>query len=134
MRNILAQPHSERRATKVITVSGFSKTFAMTGWRIGTFMACEPIAKAIAKLQSQMTSNATTFGQYGALAAIENKTEAKAALNVMRQAFDKRRLLLLEGLNSIKGITCLRAEGAFVRYFPKLLALVSPLQSLHPNF
>lgn len=106
-------------AKRVITVSGFSKTFAMTGWRIGTLMACEPVAKAVAKLQSQMTSNATTFGQYGALAAIENKAEAKAALSVMRQAFDKRRLLLLEGLNSIKGITCLRAEGAFY-LFPKI--------------
>lgn len=100
-------------ADRVITVSGFSKTFSMTGWRIGTLMACEPIAKAVAKLQSQTTSNSTTFAQYGALAAIENKAEAKAALDALRKAFDKRRLLLLEGLNKIKGISCLRAEGAF---------------------
>lgn len=104
---------SKEAANRVITVSGFSKTFAMTGWRIGTLMACETIAKAVAKLQSQTTSNATTFGQYGALAAIENKSAAKAALDVMRVAFDKRRLLLLEGLNNINGISCLRAEGAF---------------------
>ncbi len=100
-------------AEKIITVSGFSKTFSMTGWRIGTLMASEPIAKAIAKLQSQTTSNATSFGQYGALAAMQNKAAAKAAINTMHQAFDKRRLLLLNGLNSIKGIKCLRAEGAF---------------------
>jgi aspartate aminotransferase len=104
---------SKEAADRVITVSGFSKTFAMTGWRIGTLMACEAVAKAVAKLQSQTTSNSTSFAQYGALAAIENKIEAKAALDIMKQAFDKRRLLLLDGLNNIKGVRCLRAEGAF---------------------
>lgn len=104
---------SKEAAERVITVSGFSKSFAMTGWRIGTLMASEPIAKAVGKLQSQTTSNATSFGQFGALAAIENKAAAKAAIEMMHKSFDKRRLLLLEGLIKINGIKCLRAEGAF---------------------
>lgn len=110
---------SSEAAKMTITVSGFSKTYSMTGWRLGTLLACDPIAKAIAKLQSQTTSNATTFAQYGALAAIENKDAADAALKIMMQAFDKRRLLLLKGLNNIKGISCLRAQGAFY-LFPKI--------------
>lgn len=110
---------SKEAADMTITVSGFSKTYSMTGWRLGTLLACEPIAKAVAKLQSQTTSNATTFAQYGALAAVENKEAASKALSTMTQAFDKRRLLLLEGLNSINGISCLRAEGAFY-LFPKI--------------
>ena len=63
---------SKEAADSVITVSGFSKTFSMTGWRLGTLMAPAPIAKAVASLQSQTSSNATTFAQFGALAAMEN--------------------------------------------------------------
>lgn len=110
---------SKEAAQLVITVSGFSKTYSMTGWRLGTLLACEPIAKAAGKIQSQTTSNATTFAQYGALAALENKQASDEALAHMIQAFDKRRLLLLDGLNKIKGISCLRAEGAFY-LFPKI--------------
>lgn len=110
---------SKEAAKMTITVSGFSKTYSMTGWRLGTLLACDPIAKAVAKLQSQTTSNATTFAQYGALAAIENKAAADSAIKIMKDAFDKRRLLLLNGLNNINGISCLRAEGAFY-LFPKI--------------
>jgi len=59
---------SKEAAATAITVGGFSKTFSMTGWRLGTLMAPPPIAKAVASLQSQTSSNATTFAQYGALA------------------------------------------------------------------
>ena len=64
---------SEEAKARTIIVAGFSKTYAMTGWRIGTTVAPLPIAKAIAELQSQMTSNVTTFGQYCALAALKEK-------------------------------------------------------------
>ena len=100
-------------AERVITVSGFSKTFSMTGWRLGTLVANPTIAKAVADLQSQTTSNATTFAQYGALAAIQNWDRAIGAVNEMLVHFDRRRLKLLEGLESIDGITCQRAQGAF---------------------
>lgn len=98
---------------RVITVSGFSKTFSMTGWRLGTLVANPTIAKAVADLQSQTTSNATTFAQYGALAAIRNWGQAIGAVREMLVHFDRRRLKLLEGLESIEGVTCQRAQGAF---------------------
>lgn len=98
---------------RTITVAGFSKTYAMTGWRIGTTVAPLPIAKAIAELQSQMTSNVTTFAQFGALAALKEKEKTAAALKTMLTAFDRRRKLLHAELNKIPGVTCLLAEGAF---------------------
>ena len=104
---------------RTITVAGFSKTFSMTGWRLGTLVAPAPIAKAVAELQSQMTSNATTFAQYGALAALKEKDKATAALAEMKTAFDRRRKHLHAGLNKIPGITCLLAGGAFY-LFPNI--------------
>ena len=102
-----------------IVVSGFSKAYSMTGWRLGTLTAPDDIAKAVANLQSQTTSNATSFAQFGALAALKNPVEAKEALDSMLKVFDKRRLMLWEGLNNINGITCRRAKGAFY-LFPNI--------------
>jgi len=104
---------------RTITVAGFSKTYSMTGWRLGTLVAPAPIAKAVAELQSQMTSNATTFAQFGALAALKEKTQAAAALAGMKSAFDRRRKHLHAELNKIPGITCLLAGGAFY-LFPNI--------------
>ncbi|MEM8868656.1 MAG: pyridoxal phosphate-dependent aminotransferase [Verrucomicrobiota bacterium] len=110
---------SKEAADLVITVAGFSKTFSMTGWRLGTLMAPLPIAKAVASLQSQTSSNATTFAQFGALAAMEQWDQSMAAVSGMLQVFDRRRLKLLEGLRSIDGIKCPRAQGAFY-LFPNI--------------
>jgi aspartate aminotransferase len=74
---------SKEAADAVITVAGFSKTFSMTGWRLGTLMAPLAVAKAVANLQSQTSSNATTFAQYGALAAMQNWDQSMAAVNGM---------------------------------------------------
>jgi aspartate aminotransferase len=104
---------SKEAADSVITVSGFSKTFSMTGWRLGTLMAPAPIAKAVASIQSQTSSNATTFAQYGALAAMQNWDQSMAAVHEMLAVFDRRRLRLLEGLAAIDGVQCPRAQGAF---------------------
>jgi aspartate aminotransferase len=104
---------------RTITVAGFSKTYSMTGWRIGTTVAPLPIAKAISELQSQMSSNVTTFAQYGALAALQEKEKTAAALGTMLAAFDRRRKLLHAELNRIPGITCLLAQGAFY-LFPNI--------------
>lgn len=110
---------SAEAAERVITVSGFSKTFSMTGWRLGTLVAHPKIAKAVASLQSQTTSNATTFAQYGALAAMRDWDAAMAAVAGMLEVFDRRRLTLLEGMNAIDGVECARARGAFY-LFPKI--------------
>jgi aspartate aminotransferase len=104
---------------RTITVAGFSKTYAMTGWRLGTLVAPAPIAKACAELQSQMSSNATTFAQYGALAALKEKAKAVVALAEMKTAFDRRRKHLHAGLNKIPGVSCLLAGGAFY-LFPNI--------------
>lgn len=110
---------SKEAANAVITVAGFSKTFSMTGWRLGTLMAPLPIAKAAADLQSQMSSNATTFAQYGALAAMQNWQQSMEAVQGMLKVFDRRRLRLMEGLHAIQGIECTRSQGAFY-LFPQI--------------
>ena len=104
---------------RTIIVSGFSKTYSMTGWRLGTLVAPAPIAKAVAELQSQMASNATTFGQYGALAALTEKEKTESSLRTMLAAFDRRRQALHSGLNQIPGVRCVLAEGAFY-LFPNI--------------
>src|ERR1035437_5323550 len=86
---------------RTIIVSGFSKPYSMTGWRLGTLVAPAPLAKAVGELQSQMTSNATTFAQYGAVAALKEKDKTKAALQTMLVAFDRRRKFLHAELNRI---------------------------------
>jgi len=110
---------SKEAAERVITVAGFSKTFSMTGWRLGTLMAPAPIAKAVASMQSQTSSNATTFAQYGALAAMEQWDASLKAVGEMLAVFDQRRLRLLEGLRAIDGMVCPRAQGAFY-LFPNI--------------
>ncbi len=102
-----------------IVVSGFSKPYAMTGWRLGTIVAPLAIAKACAEIQSQTTSNATTFAQYGAVAALREKARSMEALGCMMTAFDRRRRLLHAGLNRIPGVSCLLAQGAFY-LFPNI--------------
>jgi aspartate aminotransferase len=104
---------------RTIIASGFSKTYSMTGWRLGTAVAPAPIAKAMAELQSQMSSNATSFAQFGALAALQEKEKTRAALQSMLTAFDRRRRLLHAGLTAIPGVTCVLAQGAFY-LFPNI--------------
>ncbi len=110
---------SKEVEARTIIVSGFAKTFAMTGWRLGTTVAPAPIAKAIAELQSQTTSNATTFARWGALAALKEKEKTRVALDAMLVAFDRRRKFLHAELNKIAGVRCLLAEGAFY-FFPNI--------------
>jgi aspartate aminotransferase len=110
---------SKEAEARTIIVSGFSKTYSMTGWRLGTLVAPPSIAKAVAELQSQMTSNATTFAQYGALAALKEKAKTQAALQTMLAAFDRRRKSLHAELNKIPGVSCLLAQGAFY-LFPNI--------------
>lgn len=108
-------------AGRVITVSGFAKTYSMTGWRLGTLVACREVASAVADLQSQTTSNVTTFAQHGALAVFEQPGLAREAVADMLVHFDRRRLKLLSGLNAIEGVRCHRSQGAFY-LFPNISA------------
>ncbi len=104
---------SPEAAAATIVVSGFSKSYSMTGWRLGTMVGPADVLKAAIDIQSQTSSNATTFAQYGALAALKEKDKAQAALKPMLEAFDRRRKFLHAELNKIPGITCGLAQGAF---------------------
>ncbi len=98
-------------ASRVLTFNGFSKTYAMTGWRLGYAIGPEAIIKGLSALQSQSTSNATTFAQYGALAALKEVPDAE--IDAMREAFRRRRDLIVAGLNAIPGVSCAMPGGAF---------------------
>jgi aspartate aminotransferase len=93
-----------------ITVNGFSKAYAMTGWRLGYLAAPEPIARVIDSMQSHMTSNACSFAQYGGLAAL---TGDQQCVSDMREEFDIRRQYMFERLTQIPGISAVRPLGAF---------------------
>lgn len=105
-----------------LIASGFSKSFSMTGWRLGTLVAPLDIARAVADLQSQTTSNATSFAQFGALAALRETEKAANAIAEMRGQFDKRRRGIIDALNSMTGLDCPEAQGAFY-VFPDVSAL-----------
>ncbi|MCF7853512.1 MAG: pyridoxal phosphate-dependent aminotransferase [Candidatus Pacebacteria bacterium] len=103
---------------RTITVNGFSKAYSMTGWRLGYLAAPEPLAKAIAALQSHSTSNAVSFAQAGALAAL---TGAQEPVEEMRQAFAKRRDEICRLLHAIPGMNVFVPRGAFY-VFPDISA------------
>ncbi|HEY9644165.1 MAG TPA: aminotransferase class I/II-fold pyridoxal phosphate-dependent enzyme, partial [Coleofasciculaceae cyanobacterium] len=93
-----------------IVSSGFAKTYAMTGWRVGFLAAPLPIVKAVSTIQGHSTSNVCTFAQYGAIAAYENSQDC---VQEMLAAFTERRKVILKCLESISGITCPQPKGAF---------------------
>lgn len=111
---------------RTIVVNGVSKTYAMTGWRVGYLAAPAPVAKAISNFQDHTTSNPTTISQYAALAALAGD---QSCVEAMRKAFEERRNLMLEGFSRIRGIACVRPRGTFYT-FPNVSALRIPSQEL----
>lgn len=108
----------ESVAERTVTINGCSKSFAMTGWRIGYAAAPLEVAKAMSNIQDQVTSNATAFAQAGALTAL---TGAGSEVEAMRREFEVRRNLIVEGLRAIPGVECEMPGGAFYA-FPQVLA------------
>jgi aspartate aminotransferase len=96
---------------RTLTLNGLSKTFSMTGWRLGYTAGPLDVIKAMARLQSHMTSNPVTFGQYAAIAAL--KGPADEVIEMMRAEFERRGKYMAERLNKIKGIECTEPTGAF---------------------
>jgi aspartate aminotransferase len=94
----------------VVTVNGMSKAYSMTGWRIGFLGAREEIVSAAAKIQGQVTSNASSISQYAALAAL---TGSEDELRMMAAEFRRRRDFILREVSSIEGIFCIKPKGAF---------------------
>ncbi len=93
-----------------IIINGVSKTYAMTGWRIGYTASNAEIAKVMGNVQSHTTSNPNTIAQAAAEAALNGPRED---LEMMRKAFDERRKYMVEQINSIDGVSCLMPHGAF---------------------
>ena len=105
---------------RTLIVNGVSKTYAMTGWRIGYALGPEDVIAAGAKIQSQSTSNPTSIAQAAALEAIRG---AQDTVTIMVREFQKRRDVIVERLNGIAGIRCLKPEGAFY-VFPNISGLL----------
>ncbi len=97
---------------RTLTLNGCSKTFAMTGWRIGYAAGPLDVIKAMGRLQSHMTSNAVTFIQHAVIAALQEPT-AGEAIEKMRIEFERRARFMAERLNAINGVTCSEVTGAF---------------------
>jgi aspartate aminotransferase len=95
---------------RVVLINGVSKSYAMTGYRIGYMAAAPWIAKACNKLQGQMTTNASTIAQQASIAALNGD---QSVVEEFRKAFENRRNLVYETITKIKGIKCNKPDGAF---------------------
>jgi aspartate aminotransferase len=100
-------------ADQCVVINGVAKTYAMTGWRVGWMIGPKDIVKAATNLQSHATSNVANVSQVAALAAVSGGLEA---VEEMKVAFDRRRLLIVDMLNAIPGVECPTPEGAFYAY------------------
>jgi aspartate aminotransferase len=110
---------SQRHYEQTILVHGFAKAYSMTGWRLGYLAAPEPIAKAIDAIQSHSTSNPCSFAQKGGVAALNGPQDH---LKSWLAEYAKRRSYAHQRLNSIPGVSCVNAKGAFY-LFPNISRL-----------
>jgi len=109
-----------------ITVNGFSKAYAMTGWRLGYLAAPEAVAKAVDSIQSHSTSNPNSFAQRGALAALKGDQQT---LQDMHDEFDMRRNYMFDRISKIPNISAVKPQGAFY-----ILVNISQLGLTSQNF
>jgi aspartate aminotransferase len=98
---------------RLIVVDGVSKTYAMTGWRIGWALAPAPLIKALDVVQGQSTTNPTAVAQHAAVAALKGGSEDFGRIRAM---FEKRRNAMVAGLHTIPGVKCRTPEGAFYAF------------------
>ena len=98
---------------RTITINSFSKTFAMTGWRVGYAVAEESFIHAMTVMQESLTSSVNAASQYAACVALQSD---KACVEAMRKTYEKRAELLEKGLNCIKGFSFMKPEGAFYAF------------------
>ena len=105
---------------RVVTMNGVSKSYAMTGWRIGYAAGPKEIIKAMAKIQSQSTTNPSSISQAAAVEALNGNQDF---IPIRAKAFEERRDFVVNSLNSIDGINCLKPDGAFY-VFPSCKDLI----------
>ena len=111
----------EKLKSRTLTMNGVSKSYSMTGWRIGYAAGPKEIIKAMAKIQSQSTSNPTSISQ---AAAVEALNGTQDFILDRSNSFKERRNFVVDSLNNIKGISCLSPEGAFY-VFPNCKKLLN---------
>jgi aspartate aminotransferase len=99
-------------AQRTITINGFSKSYAMTGWRLGYAVAPVEIIRQMSKVQQHSVSQAATFAMWGAVAALRGD---QSCVEIMRKEFDRRRKYIISELNSM-GYTTAPADGAFYAF------------------
>ena len=104
----------------LILLNGVAKTYAMTGWRVGWLVGPADVVKAATNLQSHLSSNVNNVAQRAALAALNGPMDQ---VERMREAFDRRRRTIVDGLNAIDGVVCPTPTGAFYAY-PDVTALL----------
>lgn len=103
---------SEDMYARTVTINGLSKAVAMTGWRFGYIATPNvALAKAMIKLQGQVTSNINTMTQYAAITALEG--DANKDIEMMRVEFEKRKDYIVKAINDIDGLSCFEPDGAF---------------------
>ena len=112
---------------RTLIVNGVSKTYAMTGWRIGYTAGPANIIKAMANIQSQSTSNPTSIAQVAAQAAIEGD---QGCIDDMVKAFKERHDFVVAALNNIDGVECLASQGAFYS-FPNMRKAIKKIEGIH---
>ena len=112
-------PRWEERPELFAVVNGLSKSFAMTGWRLGFVLAHPDLVKAMTKIQGQSTSNVCSITQKAALAALEGPKDFMVEMNA---AFERRRDLVMDIVSSWPGVVCPKPDGAFY-VFPDVSAL-----------
>lgn len=115
-------PLAEEFPDHVALVGSFSKTWAMTGWRVGYLLANDEISSAVRKIQGHATSAATTFAMHGALAVLE---QGAGEVDEMVDRFRKRRDLVMSRLAAIDGVRCQPPAGTFY-CFPSVRGLYGP--------
>ena len=111
---------SDEIKEKIITINGVSKSYAMTGWRIGYAAGPGEIIKGMSKIQGHSTSNPNSIAQKASVEALNGKQDA---IEEMRKEFDERRKYMVKRLNEIEGISCLAPNGAFYA-FPNVSKLL----------
>ena len=111
---------------KVVTMNGVSKSYAMTGWRIGYAGGSKELIKAIAKIQSQSTTNPSSISQAAAVEALNGNQDF---ISIRSKAFQERRDFVVNSLNEINGISCIKPDGAFY-VFPNCKALLGKKDKL----
>jgi aspartate aminotransferase len=109
-----------------ITINGFSKSYAMTGWRLGYLAAPDAVARAVDSIQSHTSSNPSSFSQYGALAALKGDQQPLAD---MREEFEMRRNYMFDRISKISNVTAVKPQGAFY-----ILVNISQLGLTSQNF